>query len=367
MVSIRTVALLGGASLALLLSCGEDSGASGVGGSGASGAGSSFDAGVDAEPPDSATPEACVGSCGDRECGNDGCSESCGDCEPLESCTDDAWCLAPDTAADAPPVRVATYNTCGAKCDYTGIAPADWTAGIVADITDWDTDAVLFTELCYGQLTLVRGVLGSGWGYVWLASHADIAGCANWGTDRRFGMAIVAKHTEDVLPERQTDQLMPPGSCDDNNPRNILCAEPSIDGRVTLTCVTHLTHKPGDCRAEQARTVASLTLAWSGDGPTIVGGDLNARPEDAALDSLYRLGGTGRYLEADQEDPAWWPASCTGSCRSGEPTFPAANPDRRIDYVMFSADHFGSVTGGVLPSDGSQSDHLLTRGAARSR
>jgi endonuclease/exonuclease/phosphatase family metal-dependent hydrolase len=336
----------------------------GAGSSGTAGAtgggGSAVDAGiVDAAPP-------CKPSCGKRECGADGCQGMCGQCGAQESCTAAGWCLAPSDVTSAPPVRVMTLNLCGNNCPYTGVTPTTWATVVAKSMKDWKTDAALFTEMCYGQLQHLRTQLGGGWGYVWRSSHLDNAGCGKWGTDRRFGMAILAPHGATALPNRQIADLMPVPSCDDYNQRQLLCAEPKIDGVTTLTCVTHLTHKSGSCRVQQAQKVADLTASWSGGGPTILGGDFNAKPESADMDPLYAIGGgKGRYLEMDQEDPKWWSASCTGACRSGEFTFPASKPDRKIDFIFFSAKHFTSLTGDVLTAaSGSATDHLTVRGAA---
>ena len=341
---------------------GGNAGAAGsqVGGFAGSGATAPGDAGkTDAAPP-------CKPSCGKRECGDDGCKGECGKCAAHELCSGNAWCLAPSDAKAAPPVRVMTLNLCGNNCPYTGVTPTAWAATVGKSMEDWKTDAALFTEMCYGQLAHLRARLGAGWGYVWRSSHADLAGCGKWGTDRRFGMAIVAPHSATALPNRQIADLMPVPSCDDYNQRQLLCAEPKIDGVTTLTCVTHFTHKSGNCRVQQAQKVADLTLSWSGGSATILGGDLNAKPESTDLDPLYAIGGgKGRYFEIDQEEPKWWPTGCTGACRSGEFTFPASKPDRKIDFIFFSAKHFTSLTGDVLTAaSGSATDHLTVRGAA---
>jgi endonuclease/exonuclease/phosphatase family metal-dependent hydrolase len=260
-----------------------------------------------------------------------------------------------------------TYNACGNVCDYVGVTSSEWADIVMHAIDHWSADAILFTELCYGQLSALRDALGDGWGYAWLASHDGPAGCAKWGTDQRFGMAILARHDATELPDRQTAALSMTADCGDSNPRQLLCALPLIEGESTLVCVTHLTTGTDECRSNQATEVADLTLDWSGGGATIVAGDLNAEPADPELDALYEVDGTGRYLEVDQEESRWWPPGCVAACRSGEPTFPAVDPTKKIDYIMFSSDHFTAVAGDAAHADGTLSDHRLLRGAASLR
>jgi endonuclease/exonuclease/phosphatase family metal-dependent hydrolase len=247
------------------------------------------------------------------------------------------------------------------------VTASTWAASLADEISYWSADAIVFQELCYGQLSALRNHLGAGWGYVWWSQWKQNSGCSRWGSDLRFGMAIVAKHAGGgALPSRQAATLPKTADCTDVNKRGLLCAKPLIDGKSVLTCVTHFSHKAvcSASRGLQAQQVADLTLSWSEGGASIVAGDLNAHPDDPVLDSLYQVDGSGRYVEADQEQASWWPSGCTGACRSGEPTYPAVDPKVKIDYILFSAAHFGSVSGDAVDSDGSMSDHRLLRAAA---
>lgn len=77
----------------------------------------------------------------------------------------------------------------------------------------------------------------------------------------------------------------------------------------------------------------------------LLGGDLNARPGSAVVE----------LLEASGMEDAW--RTCTGSAERG-PTFPAAAPDRRIDYLLHLPE-MACLEARVLEADASDHRPLL--------
>ena len=105
----------------------------------------------------------------------------------------------------------------------------------------------------------------------------------------------------------------------------------------------------------------------------VVAGDFNARPQNRALDGMYRLkrggglDGAGDFFEGDQTDHRYFAPSGCGlhACRSGEFTCCGAGEplDRKYDYAFFSAPGVSRLSGRPFELDGS--DHALYRGSAR--
>ena len=87
----------------------------------------------------------------------------------------------------------------------------------------------------------------------------------------------------------------------------------------------------------------------------VVAGDFNARPQNRALDEMYRLkrggglDGAGDFFEGDQTDHRYFAPSGCGlhACRSGEFTCCGAGEplDRKYDYAFFSAPGVSRLSG----------------------
>jgi len=102
-------------------------------------------------------------------------------------------------------------------------------------------------------------------------------------------------------------------------PRGALVAQAGRAGRRIWAVSTHLGLAPSE-RIAHARELTDVCAGLSG-APIVLGGDLNATPEQRAPAWL-----ADRYWDA-------WAAAGSGT---GD-TFPASDPTARIDYVFASA------------------------------
>ncbi len=125
------------------------------------------------------------------------------------------------------------------------------------------------------------------------------------------GLAILSRHP---IGEVHVAAL-PPGAI----PRKVLVARIERDGESVVFATTHLDHQDAAVRARQASAASSAVAAVASAGPRVLVGDLNEGPG----------GGVTSALAAD----AWTDAWATVHPGDPGPTFPAANPTARIDYV----------------------------------
>ncbi len=123
--------------------------------------------------------------------------------------------------------------------------------------------------------------------------------------------------------------------------RGVLVATIEVDGQEVEVMSTHLDHARPAARRAQAAAVADVVRRT--DRPVLLGGDLNAEPGLPPLAALDRAG---------LDDP--WPDVGSG----GGLTVPAADPQRRIDYVL-ADDSFVPLRSEVLISF--VSDHRAVR------
>ncbi|MFJ9810002.1 FG-GAP-like repeat-containing protein [Streptomyces sp. NPDC101158] len=263
--------------------------------------------------------------------------------------------------ATAPPVRVISYNVCGASDTCrSGLDLPTWTAKVKEQTLAWDADALMLQELCFGQWTSLRTALAdAGYTAVW-GFNTKTRGCGNWSTDTGFGLGIFVKAS---AVDRYTAGLTTA-----YEPRSVLCARGPIDGRTTLVCNTHLDQKitPDNGSAEALAHVDT----WAAGLPVILGGDFNAAPTYAALDPIRAgLPGTGPFAEADENDADFFTQACKDAgateCRTGEPT---TYDGKKFDHVFLSARDFHTVRASVLEPENDPaprlSDHKLLRAAA---
>jgi endonuclease/exonuclease/phosphatase family metal-dependent hydrolase len=148
---------------------------------------------------------------------------------------------------------------------------------------------------------------------------------------RQYGTAVLSEFP--ILWSRNTLLPRPRGG----EQRGLLEAVLNVRGVRVRFANTHLQHNSAEERLAQAQRVAELL----GDAqePTVLVGDLNARPEAPELAPLWS------HLE-----DAW----TRGGDGAGN-TYPAEAPDRRIDYVLVTPD-VGVRSAEVLASPAS--DHL---------
>ena len=129
---------------------------------------------------------------------------------------------------------------------------------------------------------------------------------------RQYGTALLSRHPIDV--PRNT--LLPrfPGS----EQRGLLDAVVDVAGHATRFLVTHLQH---DNAAERLAQVEAILQQAEGGLPTVLLGDLNARPDSA------------EYARITESFDDVWAAVGQGPGH----TFDALEPHMRIDYILTGA------------------------------
>jgi len=148
-----------------------------------------------------------------------------------------------------------------------------------------------------------------------------------------YGEALLTKLP--ILNVQKHSLLVPMGG----EPRAVLDAELRLgDGLSSITVLaTHLCHEFVENRAASTEFIDRF-LAADDSRPTLLMGDLNARPDSLPMQKLW-----GRWQDAAAAEPA--------------PTFPSTGPDRRIDYVLYlPADRWEVIDQQVLVED-MASDH----------
>jgi len=156
---------------------------------------------------------------------------------------------------------------------------------------------------------------------------------------RQFGLAVLSKtdiiHQENHLLSRLSTQSEKPGL-------QLMPGFPEItiekEGIEIHIFNTHLDYR-GDPMVRIAQVEETLEIMDSANGPMILAGDLNARPNAPELSPLFnRL----EDMWAQKEpDPGY--------------TFPSDQPDRRIDYILHSG-HFRVTDAFTVQTEAS--DHL---------
>lgn len=140
----------------------------------------------------------------------------------------------------------------------------------------------------------------------------------------------------------------PPGrTVEGREQRGVLVAEVEAPGGPLAVLTTHLDASGEDVwRVQEIATVLRVAREEETRGmPLLLGGDFNSRPESAVH---------GEMRGAGFRD-AW------GECGEGsELTFPAAVPERRIDYLYLTGET-SCQSAQVLPSDASDHRPVLVR------
>jgi endonuclease/exonuclease/phosphatase family metal-dependent hydrolase len=149
-----------------------------------------------------------------------------------------------------------------------------------------------------------------------------------------FGNAILTRY-----PVVESHNLRLPGTFG-LEPRGLLTAIVSVDGRRVAFSSTHLTEGSDGRHSRLLQALAVARALHSMAAPTILAGDLNSDPTDAP-ERILR----GHLLDAQEEG---------GTGLGG--TFPQANPSSRFDYILYD-DHLAVVPGSTRVQTSNSSDH----------
>ncbi len=148
-----------------------------------------------------------------------------------------------------------------------------------------------------------------------------------------YGDGILSKHT--FIKTRNVELPYTPG----NEPRAAIEVITVLSSGDTVAFVgTHLDHlKDEKDRVAQARKINEVFSLNT--YPTILAGDLNARPESRTINILEEI----------------W--SSTYDRNQPKPTFPSDDPQIKIDYVMFYPKDRWKVIETKVIQDSLASDH----------
>ncbi len=113
-----------------------------------------------------------------------------------------------------PAPRIISYNAAGGH--PLKITPAAWTDTITQAMDYWDTDLIMFQEMCYGQWTRLRDSLAdratTPYDSVWAAAKGSTStpSCSQWGSSNlSFGLAIFAKGASSIDLDTRTVYQLP--------------------------------------------------------------------------------------------------------------------------------------------------------------
>jgi len=251
--------------------------------------------------------------------------------------------IAPPAAQAAVSVRVLQYNFCGAICNHGVVARPGNNNDVVEDIRNRIVAArphlVMLHEACAGQVDRLKSLLrGSSWSMdgVFRAQRSD-GRCQ--GGSRGFGDAVL---TAGNVGGREVLDLPDRGG----ENRAILCLNTNAGGPV-LACALHLVtgnSKYGKSeRLSQLGAAARMLNGRAASRAVVVGGDFNTTP--GAMGALLDSGRGGRFFDIDPQK--------------------AGTRGNKIDYVLFSRNHFSNPSGGPVASR--YSDHRALLGSADRR
>jgi endonuclease/exonuclease/phosphatase family metal-dependent hydrolase len=234
-------------------------------------------------------------------------------------------------------------------------------ASTFAEIDSRKPDVVMLEEVCASQVPLIKAKYPK-WNVYFSQMSAAHPGCLG-----PKGQVLATDHAMSDVTIQDLGDVDPVMS----KHFTLLCGAVAMGGKKVYSCVTHLraggSTPETDSLATQARARQVLKIKTllrdrlQTTQAVVVAGDLNARPEEALLDPLYRVtrsgaGNGGLFDEADQSDAnregyAEPGVRCaTNACRSGEKSAKTG----KLDYVLFShARVVGGLAAEVLGTGGS--------------
>ncbi len=160
-----------------------------------------------------------------------------------------------------------------------------------------------------------------------------------------YGVALVSKYP---ITRSQNHPLPRSPGRDKAEPRGLLEATLDVHGKPLRVYVTHLAH---DSKADRALQVEAIRkIVSSGEGPYILMGDLNQRPDDpnhAKLLAPLNEGGSPLFVDA-------WAKVGKGE---GHSIGLEGTHSGRIDYILASPDLGTGFTSARVDVETKASDH----------
>ncbi|WP_306318269.1 MULTISPECIES: VCBS repeat-containing protein [unclassified Streptomyces] len=284
----------------------------------------------------------------------------------------------------APQLKVIHYNLCGASYSCAnnqgGTGAGTSVARLVGEAAAYRADVLTIDEICLSQYAALKAQLTqAGWTMdgTYASSQDNVVNC---GSDKRFGSAVLSRQNVPDDIQEYHAFVNTGGETYTNDGRTVqvkrgmLCANTSFADRPLKACTAHTYAKEPRQLQEIAGWVADPAL-FPVNTPVVLGADLNLQPNEAALAHLYdhthsgkdgSAQPTGRFLEADESNPAWFTQGSTGGvtctapgvvrCRNGAPTTSDA---RKIDYVFADRRHFTAPS--LTTTAFAESDHAMLK------
>jgi endonuclease/exonuclease/phosphatase family metal-dependent hydrolase len=226
------------------------------------------------------------------------------------------------------PIRVLVLNMHAGK-DAKG---ADNLQGVASLVKTTRADLVLLQEVDRGTTRsgkvdqVDRLAASTGYSPAFAPSLVNYQG-------GQYGIAVLAREFVGyrlTIPLAVTPVQTRAGGS--REPRVALLAYATVRGGSWHLVNTHVDPSDAAARAQELRQVADVARQELANGrPLVVGGDLNATPDDAGLAALRDAGLRDAWLE----------------CGSGDGfTFPSGQPVKRIDYLWLPGTlHCASAAG----------------------
>ena len=220
------------------------------------------------------------------------------------------WKDVEPTPGDGFPVRVMSYNLHQGFDSHGAHAMEDLAKVIEAE----DPDIVALQEVSRGWV-----VNGSFDMLVWLSQRLEMDYVWGPAADPVWGNAVLSK-----LPITASQNHAMPNNHLIHLDRAFLTVEVDLGGGEILDVIATHFHHVRDGSAIRVQQALAVLEAVDSGLPTVLIGDLNARPNDPEMLLIANAGLNDAFVSS-------------GTAGDGF-TFPAADPGRRIDYIWASPD-----------------------------